>query len=160
MRILVVDDNAEALLVVERFLKALDHQVFAYTEGMEALLWLKEAKPQVAVVDLEMPGMDGFDFLKRLRCYQAHVNTPAICITGTDTPDEEILRAGFSSILRKPTTLSEMMEAVDNAAALLSDKPQQATPPVSEPAEPPQIQPEPVAPAIELLIPEPPKPAE
>lgn len=132
MRILVVDDNAEALLVVERFLKALDHQVFAYTEGIEAFLWLKEAKPEIAVIDLEMPSMNGFDFLKRLRCYQAHVSTPAICITGTDTPDEEILNAGFTSILRKPTTLSEMMQAVDNAAGLLN-KPDQQQASLTEP---------------------------
>jgi two-component system CheB/CheR fusion protein len=113
MRILVLDDNQEALLVVERFLKTLGHQVFAFTEGMEALLWLKDAAPQVFLVDLDMPGMDGFEFLRRLRAFQTHAATPAVCITGTEATDEDIMSAGFCGVLRKPVTLSDLMTAID-----------------------------------------------
>ena len=116
MRILLVDDNPEALQVIEKFLKALDHKVFAYTEGLEALLWLKEAQPELAIIDLEMPGMDGYKLLKTLRGFQSYAEIPAICITGTDASDESILSAGFHSILRKPTTLAAMMSAIDKAA--------------------------------------------
>jgi CheY-like chemotaxis protein len=116
MRILLVDDNPDALQVIEKFLKTLDHTVFAYTEGMEALLWLKEARPELAIIDLEMPNMDGFQFLKRLRGFQSYAEIPAICITGTDAADETILSAGFHSILRKPTTLAAMMSAIDKVS--------------------------------------------
>ncbi len=118
MRILLVDDNPDALQVIEKFLKTLDHTVFAYTEGMEALLWLKEARPELAIIDLEMPNMDGFQFLKRLRGFQSYSEVPAICITGTDAADESILSAGFHSILRKPTTLAAMMGAIDKASGI------------------------------------------
>ena len=116
MRILLVDDNPEALQVIEKFLKTLDHNVFAYTEGLEALLWLKEARPELAIIDLEMPDMDGYQLLKRLRGFQSYAEIPAICITGTDASDETILSAGFHSILRKPTTLAAMMSAIDEAS--------------------------------------------
>lgn len=116
MRILLVDDNPEALQVIEKFLKTLDHHVFAYTEGMEALLWLKEARPELAIFDLEMPNMDGYQLLKRLRGFQAYAQIPAICITGTEAPDETIIEAGFHTILRKPTTLAAMMSAIDKVS--------------------------------------------
>ncbi|MBX7244051.1 MAG: response regulator [Candidatus Sumerlaeaceae bacterium] len=113
MRILVVDDNPEALFVVERFLKTLGHEVFSYTDGREALLWLKEARPQVIIADLDMPEMDGYAFVKHVRAYNSYAATPIICITGTTATDEQIGSAGFASILRKPVTLSDVMEAIE-----------------------------------------------
>lgn len=115
MRILLVDDNPDALRVIENFLKALDHTVYAYTDAREALLWLKDVRPEIVVADLDMPGMDGFELIRRLRAYAAFERTPVICITGTDTPDEEIYAAGFVTILRKPVTLADMLDAIDAA---------------------------------------------
>lgn len=119
MRILVVDDNTDALTVIENFLKSLDHQVTSCTSGMEALLWLDDFKPQVIIADLQMPEMDGFDFIRQVRYRSAHVSTPVICITGTDLTDEQIAAHGFTAILRKPITLSELMTALEDAHSAL-----------------------------------------
>ncbi len=115
MRILLVDDNPDALRVIENFLKALDHTVFAYTDAREALLWLKDVRPEIVVADLDMPGMNGFEFIQRLRAYSAFAKTPVICVTGIDATDEEIYAAGFVTILRKPVTLADMLNAIDTA---------------------------------------------
>ncbi|MCX7716985.1 MAG: response regulator [Candidatus Sumerlaeaceae bacterium] len=113
MRILIVDDNPEALFVVESFLKTLGHKVYGFTDGREALLWLKESQPEVIIADLSMPKMDGFDFLKHVRAQSAYAKVPVICITGTDATDEQIGAAGFFSILRKPVTLLDVMGAIE-----------------------------------------------
>jgi CheY-like chemotaxis protein len=117
VKILVLDDNADALLVISSFLKALDHEVSSYTDSREALLWLNDVKPEVIVCDLDMPNMDGFQFLKRVRCYGRFAAIPFICMTGTDTSDEVIKEAGFSAILRKPVTLSDVMDCVETTTA-------------------------------------------
>jgi two-component system, chemotaxis family, CheB/CheR fusion protein len=113
VRILILDDNQDALLVIESFLKTLGHQVSAYTDGREALLWLPDAKPQIIIADLDMPIMDGFDFLKRVRGFQAYVSTPIVCITGTGLSDAQIAAGGFVATLRKPVTLSDLMMTID-----------------------------------------------
>jgi CheY-like chemotaxis protein len=113
MRILILDDNPEALFVLESFLKTLGHKVYAFTDGREALLWLKESQPEVIIADLVMPNMDGFDFLKHVRAQSAYAKVPVICITGTDATDEQINAAGFVSVLRKPVTLHDVMSAIE-----------------------------------------------
>jgi CheY-like chemotaxis protein len=115
VRVLVVDDNPDALRVVENFLKTVDHVVFSYTDAREALLWLKDVRPEVIVADLDMPGMNGYEFIRRLRAYSSCASVPVVCITGTDAKDEEIYAAGFSHILRKPVTLADMLEALEVA---------------------------------------------
>lgn len=117
MRILVLDDNPEAVRVFENFLNALDHQVSCYTDPREALLWLNDVRPEVIIADLSMPEIDGFDFIKRVRAYHAFSKVPAIALTGTDASEESVIAAGFSSILRKPVTLSDVMMAIDDAHA-------------------------------------------
>ena len=113
MRILLLDDNPDAVAVLENFLKVLDHQVTSFTDGRDALLWLNDVKPQIIIADLDMPIMDGFDFVKRVRAYGSYASTPIICITGTDASDEQIAAGGFFATLRKPTTLSDVMGAID-----------------------------------------------
>lgn len=120
MRIMVVDDNADALTVIESFLKTLDHDVAACTSGQEALLWLDDFKPQVIIADLQMPEMDGFEFVKHVRYRSSFAQTPVICITGTDASDAQISASGFAALLRKPTTLSDLMLALEDVSATIS----------------------------------------
>jgi len=113
MRILLIDDNPDAAMVVASFLKALDHKVFPYNDAREALLWLKDIQPELVIADLDMPGMSGFEFLRRFRAYNCFATTPVVCVTGTEATDEEIYAAGFAAILRKPVTLSDVMDCID-----------------------------------------------
>lgn len=117
MRILILDDNADALLVLENFLKALGHDVSGYTDATEALLWLSDVKPEMIIADLQMPDMDGFAFVKNVRARGAYSQLPMICITGTDASDEQIASGGFAAVLRKPTTLADVMGAIDEVTA-------------------------------------------
>jgi CheY-like chemotaxis protein len=113
LRILVLDDNPEAVQIFDSFLKALDHKVSCYTDPREALLWLTDVKPELLIVDLCMPEMSGYDFLKRVRAYGAYSRTPIVALTGTEASDDEIEAHGFASVLRKPVTLSDIMTAIE-----------------------------------------------
>ena len=113
MKVLVLDDNNDALVVIESFLQALDHKVTTFSDPQEALLWLTDLKPDVIIADLDMPVLNGFDFAKRVRCFSKFASTPILCITGTEATDEQITAGGFRAILRKPVTLSDLMDAIE-----------------------------------------------
>ncbi|MGI8905449.1 MAG: response regulator [Candidatus Sumerlaeaceae bacterium] len=123
MRILILDDNADALLVLENFLKALGHDVSGYTDGTEALLWLGDVKPEMIIADLEMPNMDGFSFVQNVRARARYSSLPIVCITGTDATDAQIEAGGFAAVLRKPTTLADVMNAIEDVTATLQPTP-------------------------------------
>lgn len=113
MRILMVDDNPDALKVLSAFLKSLGHRVEACETGREALLWLDDLKPEIIMTDLEMPEMDGYEFLKAVRMRSQYKNVPVLCVTGLDTPLETIMSHGFQAVLRKPITLADVMNAIE-----------------------------------------------
>jgi len=117
VRILILDDNADALKVLESFLKALGHRVNCYTDATEALLWLGDVKPEVIITDIEMPNMDGFAFVKNVRARSSCASMPIIAITGTNATDQQIAAGGFTAVLRKPTTLEDVMTAIDEVTA-------------------------------------------
>jgi two-component system CheB/CheR fusion protein len=109
----MVDDNPDALKVLSAFLKSLGHRVEACETGREALLWLDDLKPEIIMTDLEMPEMDGYQFLAAVRQRSQFQAVPVLCVTGLETPTEEILSHGFHTVLRKPITLADVMNAVD-----------------------------------------------
>jgi CheY-like chemotaxis protein len=117
VRILILDDNPDALIVLENFLKALGHHVSGYTDATEALLWLGDVKPELIIADLQMPNMDGYTFVQNVRARSKYSQLPIICITGTDATDEQIASGGFAAILRKPTTLADVMTSIEDVTA-------------------------------------------
>jgi CheY-like chemotaxis protein len=80
-------------------------------------LWIKEDKPEMIIADLDMPGMDGYEFVRRLRGFTSFVSVPVLCITGTEATDADILAGGFAAVLRKPTTLSDVMTSIEEVRA-------------------------------------------
>ncbi len=109
----MVDDNPDALKVLSAFLKSLGHRVEACETGREALLWLDDLKPELVMTDLEMPEMDGYEVLDQIRLRTQYRSTPVLCVTGMDTPLDTLMARGFQAVLRKPITLADVMNAID-----------------------------------------------
>lgn len=69
-RVLVVDDDPDMRLAIASVLKSRSYEVIEASDGLEALRKLKELKPDIMLLDLLMPGMDGFAVVKELeRCH-------------------------------------------------------------------------------------------
>jgi CheY-like chemotaxis protein len=64
--------------------------------------------------------MDGFTFVRNVRARPSYAQLPIICITGTDASDEQITAGGFAAVLRKPTTLADVMMAIDEVTASMT----------------------------------------
>ena len=108
IHVLLVDDNEDALDIFGSYLRHLGALVTVARNGAEALGLLTQARADVIVTDLSMPGMDGIEFLTRFRDYRGedHNPTPVIAVTAfPDTYGPKLAEdTGFRAFLVKPVT--------------------------------------------------------
>ncbi|MGH2390929.1 MAG: response regulator, partial [Chloroflexota bacterium] len=117
--ILVVDDNLDNLYVLERLLRAQGHVVGEAPDGPAALAMAAANPPDLILLDLMMPGMDGFAVLERLKADPALRDIPVIMLTASDHDPSLIARAlslGANDYTYKPVDQVELPARV--AAAL------------------------------------------
>ena len=113
-RILVVDDNADALEMLAELLRIEGHEVQAALDGPAALDRAREFRPEVAILDLGLPGMDGYELARRLRA-QLGESAPAIfALTGygQEADRKRCEAAGFARHLLKPLEADELLAAI------------------------------------------------
>jgi PAS domain S-box-containing protein len=108
---MVVDDEADALELVARVLRNQGAIVATAASGEEALALLDAAKPDVIITDIGMPGMDGYQLMRKIRAQEGANRIPAIALTAfarTEDRKRAIL-AGFQSYIAKPFDMAELV---------------------------------------------------
>jgi CheY-like chemotaxis protein len=102
--VLVVEDEADAQEVVCMVLQGHGAQVSTAFTGEEALEMLNARPPTVAVIDLALPNMDGWELLKAMRADPDLVNVPAVAMTAYHSTNvaKEAIAAGFAAYFPKP----------------------------------------------------------
>lgn len=112
-KILVVDDEISICLLLENFLSE-KHDVVTINDGLEALLWLENNIPDLIISDIQMPKMDGYEFLKNLRQRGFTKHTPVIMLSGRSESKERIMcyKLGAQDYLTKPFNPEELDELV------------------------------------------------
>ncbi len=109
--ITLVDDDKNILTSVSIALEAEGYKVLTYTEGQAALQAMTDRAPDLAVLDIKMPGMDGMELLNRLR----RVSTlPVIFLTSKDEEIDEMLglKMGADDYIRKPFSQRLLIERI------------------------------------------------
>ncbi len=109
-RVLVVDDNRDAANSVATLLRAMGHVVVVAYDGSTALAYARDFHPQIALLDLVMPGMDGFDLARKLRNIDALKQMRIVALTGfaQDSYRDAAEAAGFEGRLLKPASADEL----------------------------------------------------
>lgn len=112
MRILVVDDEPAVRDAVQRALKLESYQVETASDGAEALKSLTVSSPDLMILDLLMPRIDGLEVCRRLRA--AGDSTPVLMLTARDSVANRVegLDAGADDYLVKPFALDELLARV------------------------------------------------
>lgn len=109
VRILMVEDNADLVRLLGRVLSNAGHDVRSATDGFEGLKMGKEWKPDIALLDIGLPGMGGLDLARELRrCLGASVRLYALTGYGYDEDLEKIRAAGFDGHLIKPFRIPDL----------------------------------------------------
>jgi two-component system cell cycle response regulator len=103
-RILVVEDNPNNLELLVYLLGAHGHEVHGVKEGAEGIEAFRQKKPDLVLVDIHMPRMDGYEVLRRLRAEQASPGTPIVAVTALAMVGdrEKLLNSGFDGYISKP----------------------------------------------------------
>jgi two-component system, OmpR family, response regulator MprA len=110
-RILVVDDDPNILKVMQRGLGFEGYRVQLATSGEEALAAARQSEPDLIILDLMLPGVDGIEVCRRLR---GGVKTPILMLTARDAVRDKIagLEAGADDYLAKPFVFEELVARV------------------------------------------------
>jgi len=114
-KVLVVDDNRPSRELIVDILRPLSLEVAEAPDGTTALAAARSMGPDLVILDLMMPGMDGFAVLDELRHDPACAATPVMAVTANAMPGErsKALRAGFSDFLTKPLHSAELRRRVE-----------------------------------------------
>jgi len=117
LNVLVVDDSEDTTEMVQHLLELGGAHVSIATGGVEALLLAEDKHFDVVLSDISMPGMDGFEFLGKLRRLEGKEDIPAIALTGFGRPEDvqRAAREGFFAHLTKPfdiETLARLLQKI------------------------------------------------
>src|SRR6266851_1697112 len=109
-RVLVVDDSQVTAKVTQSYLEAAGYQVQTVGDGQAALQAAEDNPPDLILLDVVLPGIDGFEVCRRLRKVPATVSTPIIMLTSKSTiGDKKVgFEAGADDYLTKPVEADEL----------------------------------------------------
>ncbi|MFP4523711.1 MAG: response regulator [Candidatus Woesearchaeota archaeon] len=113
--IMIVDDNQDLLYTIEEALKerARDLTITTATTGKECLKKLEDTEPDIIILDIMMPDMNGWELSMKLKGHEKANNTPIIYLTGID--DQNCKRLGLTfgvDYLVKPFNADQLYEAI------------------------------------------------
>jgi DNA-binding response OmpR family regulator len=112
-KILVIDDEPSICMLLDNFLSKTFEVICKY-DGLEALRWLEGNLPDLIICDIQMPNMDGYIFLEKLRQRGFTKHTPVIMLSGKESSKERIkcYQLGAQDFLAKPFNPEELNELI------------------------------------------------
>ncbi|WKB50696.1 response regulator [Eleftheria terrae] len=115
--VLVVDDNVDAAVSLSCLLQLLECKTVVAYDGPTAVDVAVLVPPQLAFIDLDLPGFDGCEVLRRLKAADGLGPAVSVCLTGRGGPHDRLrcLEAGFDDFLSKPLELADLNRALQQA---------------------------------------------
>ncbi|GEM_PF-3653033 len=117
--ILLAEDNLANILTLTEYLESHDYQVFVAHDGMQAIEKARETSPDIILMDIQMPAMDGLEATQKLRLDPSFTSTPIIALTALAMPGdrERCLAAGANEYLSKPVSLRNLLKTIGELTA-------------------------------------------
>lgn len=117
LRVLVIEDNEDALELVQLWLTHMGHKVDGANDGVRGLELALSSRPEVAFVDIGLPGIDGYEVARRLRAASDGTPLYLVAVTGYGQPEDRshAIEAGFDTHVVKPLSEATLRAALDPA---------------------------------------------
>jgi len=119
IKVLVAEDNAVNRELLRELLEARGYTVLEACDGQEALHMIEQAQPELLLLDIGMPVLDGFAVIRRIRGNPRLALLPVVAVTAYAMRGdrEKILKSGFDGYLSKPLNPSSLTEELDRLLA-------------------------------------------
>lgn len=113
-RILIVEDNELNLKLFRDLLEAHDYETYETKDGHEAVALTKSKRPDLILMDIQLPEISGLDITKRIKSDREISDIPIIAVTAFAMKDDEekILRAGCEAYISKPISIVHFLETI------------------------------------------------
>ncbi len=114
-RVLIVDDQAATVDLISASLRLLGHEPISAYNGEQALELLADHQPDVILLDMMMPGIDGLETLRRLRQTAGLDQVPVIVVSAGQEFDlqDRLQQAGGAALLPKPISMDQLQAKID-----------------------------------------------
>jgi len=115
--IVIIDDSNATVERIERVLRSANHQVVSYRDGTGIEEELERLQPELILLDVVMPGRNGYEILRKLRKRDATASIPVVLVSSKNEPHDVDwgLRQGAAGYLPKPFSDSDLISAVGAA---------------------------------------------
>jgi PAS domain S-box-containing protein len=113
-KILLVEDTESVILIVDDYLQTLGYQVIVARDGIHGVAETQSQHPDLILMDIQMPGMDGFEATRKIHNDPAIAAIPIIALTAMAMPGdrERCLKAGMQDYISKPVSLKELANLI------------------------------------------------
>lgn len=120
MKVLYVEDELNLASIVQDTLSSSGYEVSLVTDGVQVMPQLEQFSPQICVLDVMLPSIDGFTLGKQIA--KTHPQVPILFLTSKSGPEDVLtgFRSGGNDYLKKPFSMEELMVRIDNLIALSS----------------------------------------
>ncbi len=119
--VLLVDNDLDILEVLERRLISKEFRVVTALSGEEALKLVKDHKPDLAILDLKLPGMNGYELCRRLKKDRRYRDIPLVMLTVKDQTEDKLqgIEAGADACLTKPYAPDRLLREIERQLLLV-----------------------------------------
>jgi len=113
-KILIVEDNSANMRILEMTLKANNYTLLMATDGEEALATALKEHPNLILMDIQLPKLNGLEVTRKLRSSRVFNHTPIIAITAyaMDGDEEKAINAGCTAYLSKPIDIHHLRKVI------------------------------------------------
>ena len=113
--VLIVEDNEKNRKLVRDVLTFKGYQIIEAETGEDGVRLARERQPRLVLMDIQLPGIDGIEALRRLRADDVTRGIPVLAVTASamDRDRQKIMAAGFDGYQSKPLNVKEFMAAVE-----------------------------------------------
>jgi len=113
--ILIVDDDPKSLKLTRDLLSVVGYTIIEATDGKKAVELARSRKPDLILMDIHMPIMDGFAAIRMIKAETTTRNIPVIAITASimKSDIEKVVQAGYNGYIAKPIDIKELLKKVE-----------------------------------------------
>ncbi len=111
-KILIVDDEKINIAIIKFGLAQQRYEVVVANDGLEGLEYVKKHKPDLIILDVQMPNMNGYEFMTELKNIEYIIPPPVIMLTGNETMQDIFKLEGVKGYFVKPVELPDLLKKI------------------------------------------------